>query len=156
MTEPMQESRAAHARELLAAENDAWLASASEAGEPYLIPLSYAWDGEGMVFSTVGRSVTVRNLRRNRFTRASLPSTRDVVIVDGEIAFFDPATETAAVERFAAHVGWDPRLEPNAEQYAWFRLRPVRVQAWKTAADLPTREVMRDGRWLDGGAGDAG
>lgn len=153
MTEAIGRERAAHARALLQSEEDAWLASASADGMPYLVPLSFYWDGQSMVFATVEKSVTVRNLRRNPRTRAGLPNTRDVVLVEGEVSFIDAAAEQATIEAFAARLKWDPRQEP--QPYVYFRLRPVRVQAWQTAADLATRDAMRDGRWLDEGAGGA-
>lgn len=149
MGEAIARERAAHARARLLAEEDAWLASASVDGMPYLVPLSYYWDGQSMVFATLEKSVTLRNLRRNGRTRAGLPDTRDVVLVEGEISFLDAGTELATIEAFAARLKWDPRREP--QPYVYFRLRPVRVQTWQTAEDLPTRDAMRDGRWLDEG-----
>src|SRR4051794_34524484 len=127
MTEP---TRAAYARALLEREVDAWLASASADGAPYLVPLSYVWHDGGLVFATVEKSVTVRNLRRNPLTRAGLGTTRDVVMVEGRVEFLDAERDREAVEAFAAHVEWDPRNE--SQPYVFFRLRANRVQAWKT------------------------
>jgi hypothetical protein len=116
-----------------------------------MVPLSYVWHNGGLVFSTVERSRTIRNLRRaGGSARAGLGTTHDVVMVDGAIEFFAAEDDQEAVEAFVAHVTWDPRNEP--QPYIFFRLRAVRIQAWQTAADLPTREVMRDGVWVDGGS----
>lgn len=139
--------RAAHARELLRQEIDAWVASATADGEAYLIPLSYVWTGSAMIFATPETSRTMRDLKRTMATRVSLPSARDVVILDGRIELMDPVTDAAEVEAFVARHIWDPRTEPNA--YTFFRLVPERIQAWSVASELPTRVVMRDGRWLD-------
>jgi hypothetical protein len=143
---PMLE-RAAHARELIATERDAWVASATSDGEAYMIPLTYHWNGSSMLFSTPERSRTIRDLKRTGRTRIALPSARDVVILDGLVELLDPAVEVASIDAFAAQHGWDPRLEPNA--YAFFRFTPERIQAWSVASELPTRDVMRAGRWLD-------
>lgn len=148
MTSPKpMPQRAAHARERLAEERDAWVASATAGGEAYMIPLTYLWNGSSMLFSTPERSRTIRDLKRTGRTRIALPSARDVVILDGRVDLLDPAVETTAIDAFAAQHGWDPRLEPNA--YAFFRFTPERIQAWSVASELPTRDVMRDGHWLD-------
>lgn len=149
MTEPKSFSvRSLHARELLAAESDAWVSSASASGDPYLIPLTYHWDGQSMLFSTPEASRTARNLRRNNSTRVSLPGTRDVVILDGTVRFIDPQLNAERIDNFVVQHGWDPRLEPNL--YAFFTFTPDQVQAWSVASELPTRVVMRDGRWIEG------
>jgi hypothetical protein len=139
--------RAAHARELLAQEIDAWVASATAEGEAYMIPLSYVWTGRAMIFATPEKSRTMRDLRRTGRTRVSLPSARDVVILDGRVEVMDQAIDAAEVEAFVARHVWDPRSEPNP--YAFFRLVPEQIQAWNVASELPTRVVMRAGRWLD-------
>ncbi len=149
MTEPTSAlKRSIHARELLASERDAWVASASAAGEPYLIPLTYHWDGESMLFSTPEKSRTARDLRRNPGTRVSLPSTRNVVIMDGSVEFHDPRDISSRIEAFVAQHEWDPRLEPN--RYVFFTFTPSQVQAWSIASELSTRVVMREGVWLEG------
>lgn len=143
---PMLE-RAAHARELLNQEIDAWVASATADGDGYLIPLSYVWSGNAMIFATADHSRTLRDLRRTGKTRVSLPDARDVVILDGRIEIMDVEADAAEVEAFVARHVWDPRQEPTP--YTFFRLVPDRIQAWNVASELPTRVVMRDGRWLD-------
>ncbi len=70
---------------------DAWIASADAGGDAYLLPLSFLWDGVGVV-------------------------------------------------------GWDPRKEPG--DYAYFRIVPGQVQAWREVNELAGRTLMRDGGWL--------
>jgi hypothetical protein len=41
----------------------------------------------------------------------------------------------------------DPRA--LATPYRWFRISPCRIQAWREVKELPDRELMRDGSWLD-------
>ncbi|MFC7648343.1 pyridoxamine 5'-phosphate oxidase family protein [Streptosporangium lutulentum] len=42
---------------------DAWVATADRAGTPYLVPLSFLWDGETLLISTAAGNPTARNLR---------------------------------------------------------------------------------------------
>jgi hypothetical protein len=132
---------------LLANEEDAWVASASAAGDAHLIPLSFHWDGARLVFATLERSVTTRNLRRAGRARVALPSTRDVVIVDGPVDFVASDADPAMVDAFAARLRWDPRQEP--EPYVFFRLTPDRIQTWRDVAELSGRTVMTDGVWRE-------
>jgi hypothetical protein len=133
-------------RNLLQRERDAWVPSASTTGDAYIIPLSFSWDGELLTLATPRASRTARNLRRAGRARIALGTTLDVVIVDG------PLTETCAADAgsfaddHARAVGFDAREQ--AEPYVFFRLAPDRIQTWRNPAELPGRDVMRDGRWL--------
>jgi hypothetical protein len=133
--------------DLLAREEDAWVASAGATGEAYLIPLSYHWDGSRLVFATLERSKTARNLRRAGHARVSLPSTRDVVILEGPVAFIPIDFDTALADAFAARLKWDPRREP--QPYVYFTLTPDRLQTWRDVEELTGRDVMVDGTWQD-------
>ena len=132
----------------LAHDVDAWVASAASGGAAHLIPLSFDWDGETLVVATPADSPTGRNLRATRAVRLALGHTRDVCMIDGvaEVLEID-ALPDADADRFAARSGFDPRDE--RAPYLWFRITPRRVQAWREADELPGRELMRDGRWLD-------
>ncbi len=148
MTEPRSAAeRAAHARHLLATEIDAWVASASADADAHLIPLSFLWDGRSMVLSTPVRSRTARDLLRAGRGRAALPNPRDVVILVGAIEAIDPDREPEAIDAFARFHEWDPRLEST--EFAFIRLIPDSVQAWSVESEIPTRIVMRHGRWAD-------
>jgi hypothetical protein len=127
----------------LSAEKDAWIATADAAGNAYLLPLSFLWDGVGVIVSTQRSSVTGRNMSRGGRVRAGIGALRDVTIIDGSP---EPARDEGTKDAFAAKHGWDPRRE--ADDYAYFRLIPDRVQAWREANELPGRLLMRDGNWL--------
>ena len=47
---------------------------------------------------------------------------------------------------FAERSGFDPR--GLSSPYAYLRVRPRRIQAWREENELDEREIMRDGRWL--------
>jgi len=122
---------------------DAWIATADTAGNGYLLPLSFLWDGAGMIISTPRSSVTGRNLSRGGRVRVGVGQVRDVTMIDGTA---EPVSDEGTKDAFAAKHGWDPREEPN--EYAYFRIVPDRVQAWREVNELPGRTLMRDGDWL--------
>ena len=139
--------RKADALRLIESEVDAWVASAMEDGRGYLVPLSYYWDGERLTMAANPRSPTARNLARTGWARLAIGPTRDVVIIDGpvEILPVEGHDELAAVHAEAA--GFDAR--GNDPSYVFLRVTPETLQAWRNAAELKGRYVMRDGAWLD-------
>ena len=124
---------------------DLWVATASADGAPYLVPLSFDWDGAALLVATPTDSPTGRNLAATRTVRLGLGHTRDVSVIDGEVLEIDALPQERG-DRFAARTGFDPRAE--AAPYRWFRISLRRVQAWREANELEGRELMRDGRWL--------
>ena len=132
----------------LAHDVDVWVATASADGAPYLVPLSFDWDGEALLVATPADSPTGSNLAATRTARLGLGHTRDVSMIDGDVEVLELdalAQEPAA--RFAARSGFDPRMEDTP--YRWFRITPRRIHAWREANELPGRVLMRDGQWLD-------
>ncbi|WP_405807016.1 pyridoxamine 5'-phosphate oxidase family protein [Streptomyces sp. NBC_00210] len=129
-------------------DTDAWVATAdAESGTPYMVPLSFLWDGETLLVATPASSPTGRNLRATGRVRIGIGPTRDVVLVEGEA---DTLTADGLGEdvgdAFAVKTGFDPRQ--LVSPYLYFRIRPRRVQAWREANELDGRELMREGRWL--------
>jgi hypothetical protein len=126
---------------------DVWVASASEDGVPYLVPLSFDRDGEALLLATPADSPTGRNLAATRTVRLGLGHTRDVSMIEGDVEALEiDALPQARGDRFAARTGFDPRA--LATPYRWFRITPRRIQAWREENELLDRELMRDGRWL--------
>ncbi|MEU3782177.1 pyridoxamine 5'-phosphate oxidase family protein [Streptomyces sp900129855] len=127
---------------------DAWVATAAEDGAaPYLVPLSYVWDGATLLFATPAASPTGRNLLATGIARVGVGPTRDVVMIEGTAVAVPPAElPEEDAEIFAGKTGFDPR-ELSA-QYLYFRVLPGRIQAWREADELQGRELMRDGEWL--------
>ncbi|HSL33006.1 MAG TPA: pyridoxamine 5'-phosphate oxidase family protein [Candidatus Limnocylindrales bacterium] len=131
----------------LANDVDVWVASASADGAPYLVPLSFDWDGDALLVATPTDSPTGRNLAATRTVRLGLGDTRDVSMIDGDVEALEiDALPQQVGDRFAARAGFDPRV--LATPYRWFRISPRRIQAWREVNELPDRELMRDGRWL--------
>lgn len=127
----------------LESDADAWIATADAAGSAYLLPLSFLWDGAGLIISTPRSSVTARNLGRGERVRVGVGEVRDVIMIDG---IPEPVDDERAKDAFAAKHGWDPRKESG--DYAYFRIVPDRVQAWREVNELRGRALMRDGGWL--------
>jgi hypothetical protein len=128
----------------LASDVNAWIASADAEGNAYLVPLSFLWDGTGVIVSTPRSSVTARNLSRGGRVRVGLGQLRDVTIIEGTA---EPIDDAATKDAFATKHGWDPRKEPG--DYAFFRIVPDRIQAWRGVNEWRGRTLMRGGAWLD-------
>lgn len=128
---------------------DLWVATADpNTGLPYLVPLSFSWDGTALLISTPASSPTSRNLQATGRVRLGLGPTRDVVLIEAAVQTCAPdALPPGAGDRFAEKTGFDPR--ELRTPYLYFRLTPDLIQAWREANELTGRDLMRDGVWLD-------
>lgn len=127
---------------------DAWVATADPVtGTPHLVPLSFLWEEGTLLISTAAASPTARNLHSTGKARLGVGETRDVVLIEASAQTIPPGELPGPVgDAFAAKAGFDPREEPDS--YLYFRLRPVRVQAWREVNELKDRDLVRDGSWL--------
>ncbi|MEV5789051.1 MULTISPECIES: pyridoxamine 5'-phosphate oxidase family protein [unclassified Streptomyces] len=127
---------------------DTWVSTADgTGGTPYLVPLSYLWDGTTLLLATLAGSPTGLNLRSSGTVRLGIGPTRDVVMIDGTVETLEAGELPDGVgDAFAAGTGFDPR-ELTAH-YRYFRVTPQRVQAWREANEIAGRDLMRDGEWL--------
>ena len=137
--------RVVDVRAKLESEVDIWVPSASELGDAYLVPLSFHWDGTTLTIATPRKSQTARNLRRAGWARLALGPTRDVVVLEGPVHEVAVDANDALAEAHARAVGFDARQDSG---YVFIQLRPTRILAWRSPAELAQREVMRDGVWL--------
>ena len=140
--------RKADAIALLERQGHAWLATASRAGIPRLIAVATAWDGEVLVIATRAASPTARNLDETGVVRLAFGSPDDVVMIEAAVLDSAPASTVADEIRttFVDAAGWDPADEGPDWQY--FRLRPVKAEAYRGYGELQGRDIMRAGRWL--------
>lgn len=128
-------------------DTDAWVATADRRdGTPYLVPLSFLWDGATLLIATPSSSPTGRNLQATGRVRLGIGPTRDLVLIEGTVHAL-AATELpdGVGDAFAAKTGFDPR---QLTSYLYFRVHPRRLQAWREANELEGRELMRGGHWL--------
>jgi len=135
--------RIADTLERLSRDVDLWVASASEDGRAYLVPLSYYWDGSTLTIA----SPTARNLIRARWVRAALGQTRDVVILEGRVEAIPIGADPELEDAHARSTGFDPRT--LADEYVYLRIAPQEVQAWRESNELEGRVLMHDGAWLE-------
>jgi Pyridoxamine 5'-phosphate oxidase len=88
------------------------VASASADGAPYLVPLSFDWDGEALLVATPTDSPTGRNLAATGAVRLGLGHTRDVSMIEGDVEVLEiDALPRERGDRFAARTGFDPRAD---------------------------------------------
>ena len=140
-------TRKADALAALEKQHDMWLATADVAGRPHIIAVSAWWDGTDLVVATRGASKTARNLAMNLSAKVARGAPSDAVVIDAQMIdsrAVEDAAELAA--GFAAAVGWDPR--EAGEGWMFFRLRPVRIQAFRGYDEIEGRDVMLHSRWV--------
>jgi hypothetical protein len=142
------EQRKADVLAALDANHDVWLATADGSGRPHLIAVSCWWDGSRVIITTTTGSRSARNLVSTGLARLAIGDPDDVIVVDARLKDRVGVSEadSALAAGFANAVGWDPRQ--IGEDWAFFRLRPVRVQAYRGYDELEGRDLMRDGGWL--------
>jgi hypothetical protein len=150
MAPPARSAQQRKADTLRRLENDVdtWVATADPAtGTPYLVPLSFLWDGATVLISTPAASPTSRNLRATGRVRLGIGPTRDLVLIEGTVEAETAAAELSAEtgDAFAAKTGFDPR---ELTGYAYFRIRPQRLQAWREVNELAGRDLLRGGDWV--------
>jgi hypothetical protein len=125
---------------------DAWVATASPDGTPYLMPLSFLWNGETLLLSTAAGNPTARNLAKSPTLQLTLGHTRDVVHIAATTETLRASDLTDAEgDAFAEKAGFDPRPLAN---YFYFRATPTRIQAWREVNELKDRVLMESGSWL--------
>jgi hypothetical protein len=127
---------------------DVWVATAAADASAYLVPLSLAWLDERVVLATDADSVTARNIIGQGHARLGLGPTRDVVLIDAELEQVYSLDEVPAglARGYAMQADWDPR--ESGGQMRFLVLRPLRIQAWREANELPGRTLMRGGAWI--------
>ena len=156
MTQPARDAvtRKRDTLELLATPAiDVWVASASATGGAHLVPVSLAWVEERAVIAIASTSMTARNLVDTEEARLAVGPTRDVVMIDAVLERTVDVTEDDELwSAYTSQADWDPR---QGSGYVFVVLRPVHLQAWREANEIPGRTLMRDGTWLVEGEGDA-
>jgi hypothetical protein len=79
--------------------------------------------------------------------RLAAGAPNDVVMIDARVVESVAANAAAEVaDGFAIAVGWDPR--EVGDGWAFYRLRPTRIQAYRGYDELEGRDVMRRSTWL--------
>ena len=138
--------RKADALEKLASGTAVWVATTSGAGEPCLVPLSFAWVDGQVILVTSRQNRTARNIAATGTAHLAIGPTRDVVSLEGTAVICDlDAIAEEDADRYCAQAGWDPR---PVESMVWIVFSPLRIRVWREVDELEERTVMEDGRWL--------
>jgi Pyridoxamine 5'-phosphate oxidase len=135
--------------ELLRTEVDVWIATANGAGKPYLVPLSFYWNGDAMIVTTTRSSRTGRNFAGTGRVRAAIGKTRgQVVVIDARVEEMPVGEDVGLEDAYVRATDFDPR--PWDVGYTFFRLIPERIQSWRgdDAEELRDKDLMRDGVFL--------
>lgn len=140
--------RQADAQRRLEREANVWIATASSAGVPHLVPLSLGWNGTQILVATPGDTPTARNARESGVLKASLDDADDVVLIDATVDVVDFATaDEALVDSYVERVGWNPADETG--EWVLLIVAPRTVRSWNGVGETAGRVIMRDGAWLD-------
>ncbi len=137
------EARKADTLRRLDQDVDAWVSTASADGTPYLMPLSFLWTDNSLLLSTARNNPTSRNIQASGQLHLSVGETRDVVLITGTAKLVEDLPDDLATQ-FAEKAGFDP----CAANYPFFRVTPVRIQAWRESNEIKGRDLMLNGQWL--------
>ena len=139
--------RRADSEERLNLDANAWIATASAAGRPHLVPLSLAWDGRRVLVATPADTQTARNAAATGVIKVSLDNTNDVVLIDADVEVVDfAAVDQETVERYVGRVGWNPADESG--EWSLLVATPKTIRAWNGVAEIDGRTIMRHGEWI--------
>ncbi|HWU07727.1 MAG TPA: pyridoxamine 5'-phosphate oxidase family protein [Streptomyces sp.] len=127
-------------------DEDVWVATASAAGVPCLVPLSFVWDRGTLLLATRRTNPTAVNVTPSGQVGITLGHTRDVVLIEGTAEIVEGADLPAGSgDAFATKLAWDPR---GRSAWVYLRVTPYTVKAWREVNELAGRELMLDGAWL--------
>lgn len=146
----MLRDTATRKRDVLAAlekQGHYWLATARISGRPHLIAVSGLWNGHEVIVTTLGTSVTAKNMAMNPLVTLAAGDASDAIVIQAQMidsAAVEDATEIAG--EWKAAMGWDPR---EMDGWMFFRLRPTRIQAFRGYEEIENRDVMIRSRWVE-------
>jgi hypothetical protein len=124
------------AEQRLTASRNYWVCTTRADGRPHAMPVWGLWLDGAVLFSTDPDSVKGRNLAARPDVVVHLESGDETVVVEGRgerIAGTD--LPESFVDDYDAKYGH--RLDPSNPAFAFYRLRPARVLAWRES-DFPT------------------
>jgi hypothetical protein len=126
-------------------DKDLWIASSNAKGDPYLVPLSFWWDGTALFVATVLKNPTAQNIITTGKARIALGHTRDVILIDASATILESNEINECADNFTKKCGWDPR---KAKGYRFFHLDPFHIEVWREENEHADRLLMKDGKWL--------
>ena len=126
-------------------DKDIWIASGDSDGNPWLVPLSFWWDGKSLFITTFINNQTAKNILNSGKIRAALGHPRDVILIDANAYMLKLHEAKKCADAFTKKCGWDPR---KAKGYHFFRVDPYHIEVWRELNEHTDRVLMDDGKWL--------
>lgn len=111
-----------------------WVSTTRPDGRPHAVPVWFTWDGRTLYFASGVRAQKVRNLEHMPWVVIHAASGDDVIILEGQAAVVDDATELRQVDAARAEKYVDPKSGARdtvlVEGTVVYRVRIQRVMAW--------------------------
>ncbi len=128
---------------------NAWVATATAAGAPHLVPVSLCWHHDAILLATRADRPLAQDVIASSRARVGLGDGDDVVLIDADAHSTNWADADSAHRRaFIDRTGWDPGEQPG--RWVLLHLQPETVRVWRTIAEnLNGSVVMKNGTWLD-------
>jgi F420H(2)-dependent biliverdin reductase len=106
-----------------------WVATVRADGRPHLTPVWFIWLDEILYIAIGKESQKFANLRANQAVALALPTTDQVIILEGEAHAADRAAVDRLGEYFFNKYEWDFRYDESA---AWqlVAISPRKILAW--------------------------
>ncbi|MGW8317773.1 MAG: pyridoxamine 5'-phosphate oxidase family protein [Candidatus Promineifilaceae bacterium] len=111
-----------------------WVATTRSDGRPHLTPVWYVWLDERIYIAIGVESQKIANLRRNQSIAVALPSTENVVILEGEAHLADRTKVDLLGDHFFHKYEWDFRYD-ETEDWRLVEITPHKILAWGDGYD---------------------
>ncbi|HEX2647399.1 MAG TPA: pyridoxamine 5'-phosphate oxidase family protein [Candidatus Dormibacteraeota bacterium] len=140
------EERKADVLAALEKQGQYFLATAKIGGGPHIIGVSAMWSEDELVLTTLGTSRTAKNIAMNPQVVLAGGDPSDAIVIQAQvIETRDVEDSPKLVEEWKAAMGWDPS---EMEGWVFYRLRLMRIQAFRGYDEIGGRDVMLRGRWV--------
>lgn len=124
--------RSAEAR--LGREMGVWLSTVSPDGMPHMEPNWFVWL-DGIMYVTIGTETQQwANLMESQSIIAAMPSTDNVLIVEGVASVADRQTKEQLADYYYNKYGWDFTQDDSAD-WRLISITPNRILAWGDGYD---------------------
>ena len=106
-----------------------WVATVRDNGRPHLAPVWFVWLEEKVYIATGSETQKFTNLYYNQSISLALPSTDNVLIIEGEAHVADYQTVDIVADYFYHKYEWDFRYDDSA-LWRLIEITPRKIMAW--------------------------
>lgn len=131
--------RAIEAR--LGREPTIWVATVRYDGRPHLVPVWFVWLEGKIYLSTGAETQKFINLTGNQAISLSLPSTDNVIIIEGEAHVADWRTVDIVADYFYHKYEWDFRYD-DSTNWRLVEVTPHKILAWGDGYEAEGTRVL--------------